>query len=62
MKVRFARLVRSEADREDGLQLHHAPAGRPGRPYWQWYLLLASLLLPLLALVFWWFEHLACAQ
>lgn len=60
MKVRFAKPVRSEAGREDGLQLHHAPSQRPGRPYWQWYLLLASAVLPLLVVLLWGVERLAC--
>lgn len=51
MRVRFAPPARTDADREDGLRLHHAPARRAPPVNWRWFLLLAVLALPLLWLL-----------
>lgn len=45
MKVRFEAL--KAAGGEDGLQVHYAPARRPGLRHGQWYLLLGGLSLVL---------------
>lgn len=61
MKVRFVATPRREAAREDGLLMRLAPAHRPRRPYWQWYLLGALGAMPLLAIVLWLMREIMCA-
>jgi ferric-dicitrate binding protein FerR (iron transport regulator) len=58
--VRFGQSPRTEATREDGLQMPLQPARRPRRPYWQWYLLLAAAALPVIAAMLWLLRQVAC--
>lgn len=61
MRVRFDRPPRAEPSREDGLGTPLGPARRPRGPYWQWYLVLTALVLPVAVGVVWLLRQMACA-
>lgn len=62
MRVRFEPPKRTEAAREDGLLMPLAPARRPRRPYWQWYLLVTAAAIPVLAGLVWLLREFSCVN